>query len=45
MKPTLPLLTALLLMLRAELVSAHRIEPNWKSMVENYQCPDWFRDG
>ncbi len=45
MKPTLTLLTALLLMLRAELVSAQRIEPNWKSMVDNYQCPDWFQDG
>lgn len=44
MRHTVTLLVALLL-LRAELVLAQRIEPNWKSMVENYQCPDWFRNG
>ena len=26
-------------------VSANEIEPTWESMAENYQPPDWFRDG
>jgi len=24
--------------------TAQKFEPNWKSLAENYKCPDWFRD-
>jgi len=34
-----------LFVINSENIKAQAIEPTWESMAENYQVPDWFKDG